>query len=396
MSFLKGSLTFQRFRVAGGKPRLFDEAHLERLAQNAVGRQQVASADGVETGWAAGAHIWDTDFTHLKNVYTDHLLFDFCVKSERLPGDRLKAYYETELKALSKDNPSGFASAKQKREAKEIARDRMTLEAKDGRYKKWKLAPCLWDAVTNCAFLGSTSANDAARFTALWEQTFCANLTQVEGLAGSLAPVTAASLAVALHPKAEHEHLSPFVPGVTPEDHPAWCPTEGVPQFLGNEFLLWLWYFAECEGDTITSPDGSQITFMFQGGIKLECPRGTTGNDTMNSDQAIRLPETKAAVRAGKLPRKAALTVVRNSEQFSFIIQAETLALSSVKLPQADAEGEQRARELDRLQQVRDLAEIVDQMFAAFMARRMTSYWSQETKEIGAWLKGTSARRMAA
>ena len=45
--------------------------------------------------------------------------------TDKIPGDLLRAYYAVELKALSKNNPSGFASARQKREAKEIARDRL-------------------------------------------------------------------------------------------------------------------------------------------------------------------------------------------------------------------------------------------------------------------------------
>jgi hypothetical protein len=107
----------------------------------------------------------------------------------------------------------------------------------------------------------------------------------------------------------------------------------------------------------------------------------------MNSASAMRLPEAKAAVRAGKLPRKAALTVVRHADQFSFILQAETLALSSVKLPKPDPELSVREREMARLQHVRDLSEIVDQLYAAFLARRMSPRWAEELKSIQTWLK---------
>ena len=61
--------------------------------------------------------------------------------TDRLPGALLKAYYEADLAALSRDDPSGFASAKQKREAKESARDRLEAEAKDGRFKRRKCTP---------------------------------------------------------------------------------------------------------------------------------------------------------------------------------------------------------------------------------------------------------------
>ena len=55
----------------------------------------------------------------------DTLTFDLRVDTDKIPSDLLRAYYAVELKALSKNNPSGFASARQKREAKEIARERL-------------------------------------------------------------------------------------------------------------------------------------------------------------------------------------------------------------------------------------------------------------------------------
>lgn len=387
MGFLNGGVTFQRYQITGPRPRLFDDTHLLRLAEHQAGRQKLAAADGVETGWAAGAHIWDTDFTLEKNVYADHLLFDLWVQTDPLPADRLLAYYATDLKALAKDNPSGFASARQKREAKESARTRLAQEAKDGRYRKWKCVPCAWDAGTNALFFGATSLAHADRLEALWAATFQAGPDR-EGLAGGLSAVTPSALACARYPGAENEHLSPFVPGTTPEDRPYWCAAEGVPDFLGNEFLLWLWYLSDTAGDTIRTPDGSEITFMFSGGIKLDDPRAQAGDCTANSASAVRLPEARAAVRSGKLPREAALTVARNGDLFSFRLRAETLAVSGAKLPAIEDVKAQRDRELQRLQLVRDLAEAVDLLFGAFLARRMSGYWPHEVRDMGAWLKG--------
>lgn len=52
------------------------------------------------------------------------------------PSDLFKAYYEADPAALSKDNKSGLASAKQKREAKASAHDRHKVEARDGRFRR--------------------------------------------------------------------------------------------------------------------------------------------------------------------------------------------------------------------------------------------------------------------
>src|SRR5947208_16759635 len=119
MGFLCGRVTFLRFHVGGRPPKVFGEEHLARLAEFRAGRQRIASADGVEVGWAAGEHVLDTDFDLAKNVVDDSLHFDLRIDTERLPSDLMRAYTAVELKALAKNNPSGLASARQKREAKE-------------------------------------------------------------------------------------------------------------------------------------------------------------------------------------------------------------------------------------------------------------------------------------
>src|SRR5438128_12684710 len=125
MGFYAGRVSFLRFKVNGPAPRLFDQEHLDRLADKQAGRQRIASADGVECGWTAGDHVLDTDFDLAKNIINDTLTFDLRVDTDKIPSDLLRAYYSVELKALSKNNPSGFASARQKREAKEISPDRL-------------------------------------------------------------------------------------------------------------------------------------------------------------------------------------------------------------------------------------------------------------------------------
>src|SRR6187397_2598748 len=138
MGFFSGRATFARYRVSVSAPRAFSEQHLAKLAEHAAGRQRMISADGVEVGWTAGDHILDTQFDLAKNVINDQLFFALRVDQTKLPSDLLRAYFAMDLAALSKANPSGRPSGRQKREARESARDRLEHEAKDGRYTKRK------------------------------------------------------------------------------------------------------------------------------------------------------------------------------------------------------------------------------------------------------------------
>ena len=383
MGFFNGRVTFLRFQVDGSAPRLFDAEHLDRLADRAAGRQRIAAADGVETGWTAGDHVLDTDFQLDKNVINDTLHFELRVDVDKLPGDLLRAYTAVELKGLTKNNPSGFPSARQKREAKEAARDRLEEEAKDGRYKKRKCFPVLWDRLSNEVLFGATSLTQVDRLCSLFEQTFQAKLECVT--AGRRA----------YHLSGLHGHTrqvddsapSAFVLGTTPADV-AWIADESSRDFLGNEYLLWLWYQTDVVSDTITLADNSEATVMIARSLTLECPRGQTGHETISHEGPTRLPEARRAIQSGKLPRKCGLTVVRHDQQYELALHAETLAVGSAKLPPMPEEvTDARAKLDERATQIRSLVETLDLLYDAFGKRRFGKEWEQDLPAIQHWLK---------
>lgn len=386
MGFFTGRATFMRFRVLGASPGRFSDEHLERLRDHAAGRQRLASADGVEVGWAAGEHVLDTDFTLEKNIINDTLHFDLRIDVDKLPNDLLRAYTAVELKALAANNPSGFASVRQKKEAKENARERLEQEGKDGRFRKRKCLPVLWDAPSNELLFGAASLTHLERLTSLFQQSFGHPLEAITAgrRAYQLADLHQRTRSV------DDSAPSAFVPGISPEDV-AWIADEGSRDFLGNEFLLWLWFSLDAESDTITLADKSEATLMMARTLTLECPRGQTGHETISSEGPTRLPEARRAIQSGKLPRKAGLTVVRHSSQFEFTLHAETLAVGSAKFPPPGEENA-RARLDERADQLRHLIETLDLIYDAFCQVRFGKGWADTLGRMQRWLQREERR----
>ena len=383
MAFFTGRVSYLRFRVSGDAPQSFTEEHIDRLTDRMAGRQRLASADGIECGWTAGDHMLDTAFTLEKNIVNDALHFELAIDSDKLPADRLKAYYEVELKALAANNPSGFPSAKQKREAKESARERLEEEAKDGRFKKRKCIPVLWDRLTNEVLFGATSLSQVDRLCSLFEQTFQKDLTCMT------AGPRAFHLAEVQNATRQVDDASPsmFLPGSSTADV-AWIADETNRDFLGNEFLHWLWFVTDTDTDTISLLDGSEVTLMLARTLTLECPRGQTGHETFSHEGPTRLPEARRAIQSGKLPRKAGLTLVRHDQQYEFTIQAETLAVSGAKLPPMPEDvTDARARLEERVTQIRELDETLNLLFDAFLRVRLSSGWAESLVEMQKWLR---------
>ncbi|QDU18469.1 hypothetical protein [Urbifossiella limnaea] len=382
MGFFTGRVSFLRFAVQGDAPRAFGDEHLDKLREHAAGKQAVAAADGVEAGWAAGKSVLDVAFDLEKNVVNDCLTFDLRVDSEKLPGDLLKAYYEADLAALARENPSGLASAKQKKEAKESARERLEHEARDGRYKKRKCSQVLWDRFSNEVLFGATSSSLADRLSHLFGSTFGAGLELVT--AGRRAELLAAQLGLT----GSADAPSGFVAGAG--DEVAWVPGGGPPDFLGNEFLLWLWFLTDRDADSVQLADGSEVTLMPARTLTLQCPRGVTGTGTLASDGPTRLPEARRAAQAGKLPRKMGLTLVRHDQQYELTLHAETLAVGSCKMPDLPEDVTNARAKLDeRASQLRELVETLDLMYGRFLAVRLSADWAGELERVRRWLTHT-------
>ncbi len=294
------------------------------------------------------------------------------------------------MDTAAKTNPSGKASAYQKREARTAARDRLEEEARDGRFLRRKVYPVLWDAPSNELLVGTAAEGVLDRLHTLFEHTFGVGFERLG--AGRqmfrLAELRGQTRGV------DDAEPSAFVPGVSPPDV-AWLPDEADRDFLGNEYLLWLWYQLDSESDTVRLTDGSESAVMLTQTLVLEDPRGQTGRQTIASDAPTRLPEARRALQSGKLPRRTGLTVVRHDQQYELTLQAESLAVGAAKLPAPEAVDE-RARLEERVNQLRHLLETLDLLYDTFAAKRAGDAWPKELARMQKWLKREEAGRLAA
>ena len=131
---------------------------------------------------------------------------------------------------------------------------------------------------------------------------------------------------------------------------------------------------------------------MFARTLSLQCPRDESGKETITAEGPTDLPEAMQAIRSGKLPRKAGMTIMRHGEQYDLTIQPETFMVSGAKIHVEDTSQGRGVRE-DRIESVRSLHETVDLLFRAFCEQRIGKAWNGELEQIGRWLKSDAARR---
>ena len=334
--------------------------------------------------------ILDTDFDLAKNIVHDTLHFALRVDHQKLPGDLLRSYTRVELQALAAQNSSGRPSFRQKKEAREAAHQRLEIEAQDGRYLRRKAYPVLWDGQTRQLLVGTTSAGALDHAQRLFQDTFHGNLVRLD--AGAFAEQWSETSKQAT--RLSHLRPATFLAAAENSDI-IWVKDPTSPGYLGNEFLLWLWFMLETEGDTLTLVDDSTVTVMLAQTLVLECPRGVSGHETIRTEAPAKLPEAHRAIQAGKLPRRAGLILVRHDQQYELTLQAELLAVSGAKLPPPES-SEARVRLEERVSQLRHLIESLDLLYTSFLHRRLDADWQKEQQRMQQWLQAEERGRWAA
>jgi len=391
MGFWNGRVTFTRYRVSGSSPLPFGQEILEQAEKHRIGLHGSADpTDGIATGWAGGDHVLDMNFELGKNLVDDALHLAIRIDTDKIPGPLLRAYTQIETEARAQLNPSGIATKAQRQEAKEAAKLRAEAEAADGRFRRLNHCPILWDGQSNTLYAGSTSTTVLDRLQALFRETFDRPLE----------PITAGSLARGLTPGDPEEpgrltgNLGrgplALVGGSGDETSSiTWADGDtSNHDYLGNEFLVWMWHALQHDGETLGLSDGSEVTVMLAKTLTLDCPRGETGRDQLTDDAPTRLPEALRALQAGKLPRKAGMILVRQGAQYELTLQAETLSVSSAALPKPEEERlSPHERRIGRLDSLRHLTRTLDLLFETYLSRRTGSGWTDELGRIRRWLQ---------
>lgn len=372
----------RRFSVAGDQPKTIDQSHLDALAEHKINPAEAGSVE-IDYGWSGGRHVLDTQFSFERNVFNDALAFALRVDTNRVPAEMRAAYKIMEEESVAASNPSGFISNKQKKTVRETLAQKIDDELRSGKYRRSKLTPVLWDFTSASVYTPATHTA-AEKLIELFDRTF--------GL--ELQPLSAGALALKqLQTHGHRRDYEDFRPtrfvltdgGESQYPDYPWVAKGPQPKdFLGNEFLLWLWHEAD-RNDGAIKTDAVEITIFIDKLLDLDCAYGQTGRDSLRGAGPSRMPEALDALRTAKIPRKMGM-ILDTGQQFSLTLNAETLGISSAKLPEVEDAETPRVVFEERIMLMRDLWRAIDHLFATFLKQRATAAWESQSAAVRKWI----------
>lgn len=417
MSFYSGPAGFARFRVKSNDliPGIAEPWMVEKLEENRFEERLVTSPDDAEVGWVAGDHLLDMRFSFEKNCYMDMVVASMRVDTHPVPGELRRAWKALSEQSIrqqqtrdSDEVPANLSRA-QRAEAADLADQQMREELATGRFRRSKVVPVLWDLRRGWVLINHTGAQMGKSLQQLFLQTF--DLELVPLTAGE----RAAEMLLAAGKRREHEDARPaaFAPkpetssseddGRDPRVAPvSWAYPIEQKDFLGNEWLLWLWYMAQqSEGlATVNLESGrrQELELALWQAIDLECAWGVGGKLSMKSDSAAIAAESLLGLAKAKLPRKAGLMLADADDErvrFELTLQADRFQVTGAKLPPAEDASSEREQLENRLNALRDLCERLDGLLDAYLSLRFSPAWEGTRTKITRWIASPGKRAAA-
>jgi hypothetical protein len=408
MSFESGRVTFCRFRVHGDTPSTVDDAFLSILSESKFREHEIGTPDEVEVGFVTGVHLFDTQFSFEKNGYGPGgsvALFSLRMDTHKVPAEIKRAYKKMNEQAAAAGNPTGFASKSEKREANETANEQVREELASGKHRKSKLVPLMWDLRSGLLYCGSTSNTVIEHVARQMRQAFAVELDHLSSgvLAGDrikaqgrsrdyedLKPSLFTDAPTASAPSQDTDESAvetsggggfgggPSLPWI--------ARSVDLKDYLGNEFLMWLWWKTETGGGGVETESG-EVFVALDKALDMDCAWERTGKQTLRGDTPTRLPEAADALATGKWLRKAGLIVADAERQWELMLQGDAMSVGSAAMPEADGAQTQREVIEARVGMVIELSENLDRLYEAFLARRASGPWSSDRDAIRKWIK---------
>jgi hypothetical protein len=152
-------------------------------------------------------------------------------------------------------------------------------------------------------------------------------------------------------------------------------------QFLGGEFLTWLWFVIETEPDSLRGIDPDLLSLEIGNRMVLERrpQRGGLETVTIKGDHAG-MEEGLLAVRKGALVAEMNLVFTAGEHQWHFSLKGESLNISGLKVPETapmESTEEVEGAVIDKTFLCDRIVQLVDNLYRRFIGLRLGSGWSE-------------------
>lgn len=162
-------------------------------------------------------------------------------------------------------------------------------------------------------------------------------------------------------------------------------PEGDAKDFLGREFLTWLWFHGEGNNWHLAFSDGDYIDYGLDELLVMEGSEQIC-RQRLSGPVPVKSPEAQVALLEGKKISTTRIVIVHQEREWTVTINGDTFNLSSLKLVgPTTSDIEERFAELS--EDLEQLVDLFDKMYQEFLIVRLGKDWdSSVLPEIKEWV----------
>ncbi len=165
---------------------------------------------------------------------------------------------------------------------------------------------------------------------------------------------------------------------------------ETASQYIGQDFLTWLWYYTELKSGYCQDSTGQDCIVAFERRIAVQGGEGDSLDKAVSSGPRSELKEVKNGLQQGKKVQQARIRIEQDSLVWQLQLQAEDLSLSGFKTPKISLQTEEGEDPdgpfLEKMYLLEKGIEILDTLFARFLSLRFSDSWEEERRAVSKWI----------
>ncbi len=159
---------------------------------------------------------------------------------------------------------------------------------------------------------------------------------------------------------------------------------------LGQEFLTWLWFRSEKNGNVFQTPKGEEFNLYLEQKLTVRGGEGDNVETASVSGPNAQFSEAKLGIRHGKRVDRALVRFELDAGDWTIQLKADDFSLNSYKTPKVDTKLEEGddpdSPFLEKMYLLERGVSFLDAVYRTFLELRVSAAWSNELHEFNDWL----------
>ncbi len=160
-------------------------------------------------------------------------------------------------------------------------------------------------------------------------------------------------------------------------------------EFLGREFLAWLWFRAETEQGVYDLSEGAKADLWLDGRITLQ-GENERGVETITcTGEAQNMREARFALAESKGITRAMIKLGIGDNQWSFTLDSTWMNFKTLKAPRVmqDKKDDPDGLFYEKIFLIEEAVAAMDEIYAYFVKLRFSAEWNdQELPALKKWI----------